>query len=370
MQIREIQLIGFRNYLEAKLKFNQGKTIIIGKNAQGKSNLLEVIQILSHIKSRRASKDAELVNFALSEAVIKANGIKEDGDEIEASLLIRKSGRRSLKINGISHKPRELLHHFYSVSFMVDDLDIINGSPNTRREWLDSVIIQIDKNYANLLAKFGDVLEQRNSFFRELADKDIYHYSSLNSSQREQLSIWDEMFVRAANELSQSRADYIMRINPVAAKYYQEISQSPTQLSINYQGTRISSTDLEASRARDFARSFSNIGPHRDDVLIKLNDNVASSYASQGERRSIILAIKLAELDLLKKTNSDYPILLLDDVLAELDEDRQDFLLEAIPSEAQVIITTTHLGKHLEKWSSNAQIIEVEQGIIKEPTHV
>lgn len=370
MQIKTLKLIGFRNYLELDLDFLNSKTIIIGKNAQGKSNLLEVIQILSHLKSRRATKDAELINFEMEEAVIKAKvnrHCEERSDvatqkEIDISVLIRKSGRRTLKINDVGKKPKELAHNIFSVSFMVDDLEIINGSPSKRREWIDSVLNQLDYSYKDDLSQFEKILSQRNSYLKDLVEKGKYYYRDLNQAMKDQLDIWDEMFIEKANVLSQKREDFITKLEPCVQEAYRDISGSDISLNINYQGSQITKEDLEESRARDFARSYTNIGPHRDDVDFELNNSPAQNFASQGERRTLTLAIKLSELQLLKEKHGEYPILLLDDVLAELDEDRQDFLLDAIKPETQVIITTTHLGKHLEKWSGNAQILEIEQG--------
>lgn len=372
MKIKSLKLIGFRNYLELDLDFSDSKTIIIGKNAQGKSNLLEVIQILSHLKSRRAKKDAELINFEMEEAVIRAVASRhceeESSDDVaiqeekQISLLIRKSGRRTLKINEVSKRPKELAHNIFSVSFMVDDMEIINGSPSRKRDWIDSVLNQLDYSYKNDLSKFEKILSQRNSFLKDLAEKGKYYYRDLNQPLKDQLDIWDEMFIENANILSLKREGFINKLEPCVEGFYRAISGSDIKLRINYQGSQITKEDLEESRARDFARSYTNIGPHRDDVVFELNDTPAQNYASQGERRTLTLAIKLSELQLLKEKHGEYPILLLDDVLAELDEDRQDFLLDAIKPETQVIITTTHLGKHLEKWSGNAQILEIEQG--------
>ncbi|MDA0771689.1 MAG: DNA replication/repair protein RecF [Cyanobacteria bacterium] len=361
MFVKSLKLLGFRNYLEAAIEFNQSKTIIIGKNAQGKTNLLEVIQILSHVKSRRASRDSDLVHFDLGEAIIHAIAERKQ-EELEIALLIRRSGKRTLKINEISHKPNELLHHIFSVSFMVDDIEIINGSPSHRRDWLDSVIAQLDFGYKDKLTKFEKILAQRNSFFKELVEAGSYYYRDLNTSQQDQLMVWDELYIAAANEMTGLRANFIMELEPIAARYYSEISGSDTVLALDYMGMQIDQEALEDVRARDFARGYSNIGPHRDEIKFLLNGSLAASFASQGERRSITLAIKLAELELHKTKHGEYPILLLDDVLAELDEDRQDYLLECINPQTQVIITTTHIGKHLEKWSENAQIMEIEAG--------
>ena len=363
MFVKSLKLIGFRNYIEAAIDFTRPKTIIIGKNAQGKANLLEVIQILRHIKSRRASRDKELVNFDMKEAVIHARAQNSEED-IDISLLIRASGRRTLKINEVSRKPKELLHHIFSVSFMVDDIEIVTGPPAGRRDWMNSVISQLDFNYDESLTKFEGILKQRNSFFKEMIELGNYYYRDLSESQCEQLAVWDEIYIEAANELTSLRANFIMEIAPIAARYYREISGSDAELELNYQGVQIDQDDPDGVRARDFARGYSNLGPQRDEIEFKLKDSEAKSFASQGERRSITLAIKLAELELHKEKHGDYPILLLDDVLAELDEDRQDFLLDSVNPETQVIITTTHIGKHLEKWSESAQILEVEAGAI------
>lgn len=387
MFIKEINLIGFRNYVEASLKLDRQKTIIIGRNAQGKSNLIEVIQLLSQFKSRRAKKDAELINFSLEEAVIKvkiqntSSSINfkeeilnssfwedetEDQKEIEElGLLIRKSGRRTYKFNGANKKPKDLLHKVLCVSFMSEDLNIINSSPSTRREYLDSVIKQLSNDYSDNLAKFEKTLSQRNSLLKDFVDKGKYHPSSLNPSDRAQLGVWDEIFIDQANKITQQRKDFIEKLEPVSDAFYKKISgTNQNMISMKYNGTDINTQVLEEYLARDLARGYCNLGPHRDELEIMLNQNLAASFASQGEKRSILLAMKLSELELLKNQHNDYPILLLDDVLAELDEDRQDFLLDAVSSKAQVIITTTHLGKHLEKWSEDSQIVEIEAGEI------
>ena len=366
MFVKEINLIGFRNYLEAQLKLDKQKTIIIGRNAQGKSNLIEVIQLLSYFKSRRSKKDAELINFEMNEAVVKVHLDRPDDDtDDELALLIRKSGRRTYKLNGSNQKVKDILHKLLSVSFMSEDLNIINSSPSTRRDYLDSIIKQVDLIYLENLSNFEKSLTQRNSYLKDLIDKEVYYPRSMKATQKEQLQIWNEVYIDHANKVIQSRRDFINQIEPLANKFYQEISGKPeAQLSLNYASEDLSLEALDEILGRDLARGYSNLGPHRDDFEILLNDKDASSFASQGEKRSIILALKLSELELLHQKHDQYPVLLLDDVLAELDEDRQDFLLDAVSSKAQVIITTTHLGKHLEKWSQDSQIVEIEDGAI------
>jgi DNA replication and repair protein RecF len=370
MFIKSIQLIGFRNYVEAFIEFDKQKTIIIGKNAQGKTNLLELIQILSIGKSKRAHRDADLVNFehpeSIDHAVIRAEASTARVPDLQIALMIRKSGKRALKINDLKVSNSDLLHHLYSVSFMVDDLEIIGGSPSSRRAWIDAVLTQLSQSYGLDLAKFEKILSQRNSFLKKLAEAGIT-LRYMSEAQREELASWDSLFIASANTVISERRLILSAIEPVAAKYYASIAghdTGPRALALNYLGEDLTQEAVEASLPKDLARAYSGLGPQRHDLEFTLNRKDSSLFASQGERRSIILALKLAELDLLKNKYNDNPILLLDDVLAELDEDRQDFLLNAVSDEVQVLITTTHLGKHLEKWSRNAQILEIDQGNI------
>ncbi len=370
MYVRSLKLIGFRNYLEANLELPSGKIIIVGNNGQGKTNLLEVIQIFSHYRSRRASRDASLVNFSLKESIIKLEVVWNDNQEQELALLLRTSGRRSAKINGVSKTPLEITSYVYSVSFMVDDIEIINGAPAERRSWLDKILSQLTANgeklsgYLYKLEKFEDILAQRNRFLKALAERGLYRRTELNSGIIEQLNIWDDLFIEASNKIYQQRKSFIQDLNPLANDFYKKISQSNDVLELIYQDEELNNTSLRDSLDKDLARACSNLGAHRAEVTIQLNGNLAKDFASQGERRSIALALKLAELELLKRCHNEYPILLLDDVLAELDEARQDFLLDAVPNDAQVIITTTHLGKHLEKWIGSAKVIKIEAGSI------
>ena len=363
MFLKSVNLINFRNYRELFLEINKPKLIILGANSQGKTNLLEVVQILSVAKSKRASKDAELVNFDADNAVIHAKISKDDLDELNMALMIRKSGRRTLKINDVTKKPSEILHKLYTVSFMVDDLHMVSGSPSERREWIDSILKQLYIPYKDVLAKFEKALSQRNSFLKSLLEKGV-HFTNLNPIHREQLMIWDQMFIEAANKVSKYRLELINELNPIIAKHYRNISGREDSLEVSYEVNMLTEEKMLERLKLDFIRSYTTLGPHRDEISFVLKGQNAASFASQGEKRTIVLASKLSEIELLKAKHNLNPILLLDDVLAELDEDRQDHLLDAVDDTTQVIITTTHLGKHLQKWSENAQIINIESGAL------
>ncbi len=378
MFIEELNLLGFRNYLEAVVRFERQKTIIIGKNAQGKTSLLELIQILSGLRSRRATKDAELINFELETAIVhakirSAHDQRVADDSLKVTVLIRPSGRRSIKINDVNKSNSELSKIVNSVSFMAGDLDLVSGSPSLRRDWLDDLITQLDSSFAAKYKEFEQILSQRNAYLNKLIEMGVYS-SRLSPSQQEELRLWNDFYIKVSNVIIVERQKYLEQIIPVVAKYYARIAQQE-DLKLSYQGAELSNAELEASLAKDFARGYTTLGPQRHDIefaLAKnLNENsdlqycLASSFASQGQKRSIVLALKLAELEMIRLERGAEPILLLDDVLAELDESRQEAVLEAIEPSTQVIITSTHIGAHLDKWSKDAQIIEVENGKIK-----
>ncbi len=365
MFVEELNLIGYRNYLEARIRFGSTKTIIIGKNAQGKTNLLEVIQILSGLRSRRATKDSELINFDLETAVIQAR-IKRNDSDHKINIVIRPSGRRGIKVNDVTKSNRELNQLVSSVSFMVNDLELVSGSPGTRRDWLDDFASQLDSSYLAKLEDFEKMLRQRNGYISKLVETGTY-YARLNSQQASELALWDELYIKTANIVIAAREELLSRFRPIAAKHYSAICQNPDeQLSLDYLGGSLTQAELSQNLAKDFARMHSTIGPQRHDINITINQKLAGNYASQGQRRSVVLAIKLTELELLREQKNTEPILLLDDVLAELDQSRQLALLNAISPETQVIITSTGLGEHLEAWSTEAQIIEVVSGSIKD----
>jgi DNA replication and repair protein RecF len=364
MFVETLNLLAYRNYLQAELEFNKDKCIIIGDNSQGKTNLLEVLQLLSTGRARRAKKDAELVHFGSEHAVINATISKYEHKDLNLALMIRPSGRRSLKINTITKKPGELLQNLFSVSFMVDDLEIVSGSPSKRRDWLDVLLKQLYAPYKDALTKFEKVLSQRNSFIKNCLDKGINH-RFLAGAELEQLEIWDDIYLEASNMVTKYRSELLELAEPICELNYQNIAKQEVSLKLNYQHQVLSREDLTRARACDWARAHTSQGAHRDDVIFELKELDASSFASQGEKRSLVLALKLMELKLIQHEKNLNPILLLDDVLAELDENRQDQLLEAVDNQIQVFITTTHLGKHLKKWSENAQILTVSAGNIK-----
>ncbi len=367
MFIEEINLIGFRNYLELSLVTgNYNKVIIVGKNAQGKSNLLEVIQVLSGSRASRASKDSELINFNLDSAIIRAKIRASTGESSQIAILVRPSGRRQIKINDVNKSKVELRNHINSVSFAASDLELITGSPSVRRDYLDLLISQLDSNYEAELEAFEKILKQRNGFISNLVEQGVYH-NRLNPSQRDELRLWDDLYINNSNQLITSRLAWLSKLEPLCQTYYEDIADKPEEeLQIKYLGSLLSPEELRANLPRDFARMHSTLGPQRHDIEFLLQHRSAANFASQGQKRSIVLALKLAELELLSQLYASKPILVLDDVLAELDCSRQAALMRSISEDTQVFISSSELSRDLQDWIPGAKIIEISNGRIQE----
>lgn len=384
MFLKELRLTSFRNYQDFHHVFDKLKTIIIGPNAQGKSNILEAINILACSKSARAQKDNDLISWGNEYSIIFAK-ISTTEQELEIALLINPSGKRRLKINGVAKKApqADLLGNFFNVIFSCEDLYLIKGSPSIRRDWMDSLLLQIEPTYNKHLKAYEKSISQKNALFKKSFE--------MNLSQRElknQLDIWNESIISSGTEIISSRINLMLDILPVAQKFQKDISQNTENLNLTYvtnifksiPGNTLSYSRgeikdyfikaLELSFPEEYARGQSVIGPHRDDILFSLNEKDAKSFASQGQQRSIILALKLSEVKLIEQRKNEVPVLLLDDVFAELDTKRQDFLLHNLPENIQTIITTTHISDLQSDLLKNANVIKIEGGKKIEETKV
>ena len=376
MFLKKLKLTNYRNYLNFDESFNHLKTIIVGQNAQGKSNILEAINILATSESNRAEKDNDLVYWNKEYAIIFATIEEGKGPEsglLEIALQINPTGRRKLKINGVAKKApqADLVGNFFSVMFSCDDLYLIKGSPSIRRRWLDSILFQLDTKYHRLLLDYQKSVTQKNALLKSASERGI----SLTKLKPE-LEIWNEKIINSGNEIISIRLDFIEEIKPIAKKFLFDISKGTEALDLIYQSTigdvraihelpHLFKKSLEEVSVEEYARGQSVIGPHRDDVEFLINDKAAKSYASQGQQRSIVLTLKLAELKIIEKRKGEIPVLLLDDVFAELDESRQDFLLHNLPENIQTFITTTHLSNVQKEFLKSAQLLEVKNGKVE-----
>ncbi|TAF07802.1 MAG: DNA replication/repair protein RecF [Nostocales cyanobacterium] len=371
MYLKTLHLRNFRNYQEQKIDFTAAKTILVGNNAQGKSNLLEGVELLATLRSHRMARDRDLIKDG--ESIAQINAILErDAGTSNLTLTLRRHGRRSVAINGeIVRRQMDFLGVINAVEFSSLDLELVRGSPEVRRNWLDTLLIQLEPVYAHILHQYNQVLRQRNAFLKRSQESGV-------RSQEEELAIWDAQLVTAGTKVIRRRDRAIQRLAPIAATWHGSISGSTEILQINYAPNVPIGKDQKEEVAQAFLgkiqqrsaielhRGTTLVGPHRDEVELIINQTPARQYGSQGQQRTLVLALKLAELQLIEEVVNEPPLLLLDDVLAELDLSRQNQLLDAIQDRFQTLITTTHLGSFDSQWLNSSQILFVKAGKISQ----
>lgn len=383
MYLENIYLRTFRNYLEQAVNFQEQKTIIVGNNAQGKSNLLEAVELLATLKSHRTSRDRELVLDGCNAGQILGQ-VKRAYGSAELTLTLRKQGKRTIALNKEPLKRQiEFLGNLNAVQFSSLDLDLVRGAPETRRDWIDSLLVQLEPVYAHILQQYNQVLRQRNALLKAIRkqEQDLRlgispNNASHNSVDKTQLLLWDEQLAAAGSRVTRRRARVIKRLTPIAQKWHERISGKTETLNITYAPNVVWTEDspekvqqaflakIEDRRVAEYHQGKTVVGTHRDEIEFTINETPARYYGSQGQQRTLVLALKLAELKLIEEIIGEAPLLLLDDVLAELDPNRQNQLLETIGDRFQTLITTTHVSSFNDLWLKNAQILTVDRGKI------
>jgi len=367
MYLKILHLRQFRNYQDQKVEFSAAKTILVGNNAQGKSNLLEAVELLATLRSHRMARDRDLVKEGETIAQINAHLERQTGSS-DLTLTLRRNGRRSVALNGESvRRQMDFLGVLNAVQFSSLDLELVRGGPEGRRNWLDTLLIQLEPVYAYILQQYNHVLRQRNAF---LKNNETLHTTSLNS----ELALWDAQLATAGTRVIRRRDRAIQRLAHIATAWHASISGSTEILEIKYapniplednQPEQVQQAFLAKIQQRSLAELHQGttlVGPHRDEVELTINQTPARQYGSQGQQRTLVLALKLAELQLIEEVVKEPPLLLLDDVLAELDLSRQNQLLDAIQDRFQTLITTTHLGSFDSQWLKSSQILFVKAG--------
>lgn len=372
MYLKSLQLRNFRNYTEQYVDFTAPKTIILGENAQGKSNLIEAVEILSALKSHRTSRDRELIQVHQDAAQIVGNLDRETTGSVELSLTLRANGRRTAALNGLTQRRQmDFLGTLNMVQFSSLDLDLVRGGPEVRRNWLDTLLLQLEPVYASLIQQYTQILRQRNALLKSIKAAAI---DPTKLAPTTPVALWDAQLVVAGSHIIRRRDRVITRLLPLAQTWHRAISGQSEELQIVYrpnvpitidQPEAIQSqflAQIQEKRAIERYQGTTLVGPHRDDLDFMLNGTPARQYASQGQQRTLVLALKLAELQLIEDVIGEPPILLLDDVLAELDLNRQNQLLETIQDHFQTLITTTHLGSFDSGWLNASQILHIQAG--------
>ena len=370
MFLQFLHLHQFRNYGDQAVEFVAPKTILLGENAQGKSNLLEAVELLATLKSHRASRDRDLVQSDTTTAHIRAS-LKRDLGPSNLQLTLRKGSRRTAIVNGETlRRQQDFLGHLNAVQFSCLDLDLVRGGPGIRRSWADTLLMQLEPVYSHILQQYNQVLKQRNALIKQQT-AEPEQSPPLDTTQ---LALWDAQLATLGTRIIRRRSRMLQRLIPIAQSWHQAISSSTEQLEIDYtpnvtietdDADHIQQTFLEKLQSRAMAEYYQRttlVGPHRDDITFLINETPARQYGSQGQQRTLVLALKLSELQLIEEVVGEPPLLLLDDVLAELDLNRQNQLLETIQDRFQTLITSTHLGSFDAKWLTSSQVLHVQAG--------
>lgn len=398
MQIDYLSLKNFRNYARLELSVPTGCTVLYGENAQGKTSLLEAIYYLATSSSPYTNSDRQLINWQVTEDIMPFAQVAADVltvnrmmTRVEITLVMNQVDggtprfQKTLRINGVDKRRTDLLGLIGVVMFLPQDMMLVEGSPSQRRRYLDLTLSQTDADYADALNNFEKALTQRNALLRRIQK----NYASPN-----ELAYWDDQLAQAAGIIISARQKIIRELEVLAQEYHRDISGGREDLELAYQPSfeptaegdgqqsfnllgldfhREMSPDeiapqyqeaLEANRAAEVERGVTLIGPQRDDLRFVVNGRDLSQYGSRGQARTGVLSMKLAELKWMREKLGNDPILLLDEVVAELDAKRRQYLLEQVQDLNQVLLTTTELSVLSEDFRKNAQLWQVEQGQI------
>lgn len=374
MYLKTLHLRQFRNYQESAIELCAPKTILVGNNAQGKSNLLEAVELLATLRSHRASRDRDLVQEGAAEGKITATLERQSGS-VDLALTLRRNGRRTVNLNQLSlRRQMEFLGNLNAVQFSSLDLDLVRGGPEQRRHWLDTLLIQLEPFYAHILQQYNKILRQRNALLKRAKGLDTGKDFTQLPIPNSELALWDAQLVTAGVRVTRRRARALQRLAPLAEFWHRAISGSKEILAINYAPNVAQEQDdpeliklaffqkIQQRASLEQHHGTTLVGPHRDEVEFSINQTPAKAYGSQGQQRTLVLALKLAELKLIEEVVGEPPLLLLDDVLAELDPNRQNQLLDAIQERFQTLITTTHLSAFDRSWLNSSQILSVQAG--------
>lgn len=355
MIIKSLELADYRNYESLELQFDRGTNILYGDNAQGKTNILEAIYVAATTKSHKGSKDKEIVHFDKEEAHIRTY-IEKENVETRVDMHLRKSKSKGIAVDGQKlKKAADLLGICNVVFFSPEDLGIIKNGPAERRRFVDMELCQLDNIYLYNLNNYNKIINQRNKLL-----KDMF----LNPDLKETLNIWDMQLVSYGSKIIERRKIFVDQLNEIIYEIHKKLSGDREELRIVYE-PNVNTDDFEKnmrySRERDIKAKMTTVGPHRDDFSIYAGDIDIRKFGSQGQQRTAALSLKLSEIELVKKITKDNPILLLDDVLSELDSNRQNYLLNSIGG-IQTIITCTGLEEFVNNRFEINKVFKVNDG--------
>lgn len=359
MILESLELINFRNYESLSIRFDDRTNIIYGKNAQGKTNILEAAYVSGTTRSHKGQRDRDMIRFGTQEAHIKAL-VRRQNSHQTIDIHLKKGRKKGIAINRVPVKrASDLLGILHIIFFSPQDLNMITDEPQLRRSFLDSQLCQLDRIYLSDLNRYNRVLNERSRLL-----KDLYDHPDL----RDTLDVWDSQLVEYGSRIIDRRRQFLDELHPLVKEMHYAISGGREELEMKYDANTTSEefeASLKKSRQRDERLGQNTVGPHRDNISFSINGADVRKFGSQGQQRTCALSLKLSEISLVEKRIHDTPVLLLDDVLSELDSTRQNLLLDNLRS-TQTIITCTGLDEFINNRFTIDRLFEVNEGRIVE----
>lgn len=355
MKIESLKLKNFRNYELLSLGFDKSTNIFYGDNAQGKTNILEAVYLSGTTKSHRGTKDRDMIQFGENESHIETI-VEKNGIKYQIDMHLKKNSPKGIAINKIPiRKASELFGIINIVFFSPEDLNIIKNGPGERRRFIDLELSQLDKVYLNNLSNYNRIVNQRNHLLKEI---------DYNKSALETLDIWDMQLIQYGSKIIERRQKFIEEINEIISNIHKKLTGNREDIKIIYEpsnGALSFEQALLKNKEKDLRIKSTSVGPHRDDIAFLVGDIDIRKYGSQGQQRTAALSLKLSEIELVKKSIHDTPVLLLDDVLSELDKHRQNYLLDSI-HDIQTLITCTGVDEFVNHRFSINKVFHVQNG--------
>ncbi|MCE5198806.1 MAG: DNA replication/repair protein RecF [Armatimonadota bacterium] len=367
MDIQTLSLTNFRNYVDLNFIPSNGLNILVGMNAQGKSAVLEAIYFLATSKSHRTSRDMDLIHVGVSIARVNAHVDRSERNDVELEIVLSRAENKIVKINTVKHpKIGDIVGQLNAVIFSNSDIDMVRGEPSLRRRFLNLEISQVSPQYVYALGRYKRVLDQRNNLLREIKSSGV---------QTGDLGAWDSQLAQYGSTIIARRMKFIDFLAEEAAKIYSSLAGGSEELAVTYKKSvdidlHAPESEIAAAFAKllstrrglDIMRGTTTIGPHRDDLVLTINGLAAREFASQGQQRSAAIALKLAEINVMQESAGEAPVVLLDDVMAELDEARRARVLEITTGRCQTFITVTGLEEIDPSAVAVGSIFDVQSG--------
>ncbi len=357
MILKSVALKNFRNYNDLRLEFDRGTNILYGDNAQGKTNVLESVYVSATTRSHKGSKDKEIIQFGQEESHIRTV-VEKGGLDYQIDMHLKKNRSKGIAVNKIPiKKASELFGILNIVFFSPEDLNIIKNGPSERRRFLDAELCQLDKIYLFYLTKYNKILSQRNKLLKDI---------NFRPELKETLSVWNMQMAEYGRNIIKIRKKFVEELNEIVFEIHKSISGNREELLLRYEpnvSEELLEQEILRSQEKDLKFGMTSVGPHRDDMCFLIQDVDIRRYGSQGQQRSCVLSLKLSEIQLVKKSAKEMPVLFLDDVLSELDSRRQNFLLNSI-HDIQTVITCTGLDEFVKNRFEIDKIFKVVNGTV------